>query len=134
MVEWRRSGDGLSTGQPPSFKTNVNRQKTKRWVNAKSYSYDGDDWGDDDGYENEEPAAPPVTIPDEAEQPSPLENQNNEQNNQDEIPAQQSTAHGMAPTPLQFIRPADIYKRCNASRHCFKSTCICRKSRAAATP
>ncbi|KAG5291227.1 hypothetical protein I7I50_07973 [Histoplasma capsulatum G186AR] len=110
------SGDGLSTGQPPSFKTNVNRQKTKRWVNAKSYSYDGDDWGDDDGYENEEPAAPLVTIPDEAEQPSPLENQKNEQNNQDEIPAQQSTDHGMAPTPLQFIRPADIYKRMEEER------------------
>src|SRR5436190_1939490 len=40
------------------YKTNVNRQKTKRWVDAKSYSYDGDDWGDGDEYieEEEEPA------------------------------------------------------------------------------
>lgn len=38
-------------GQPPSFKTNVNRAKTKRWVEAKSYSYDGDDWGDVDDYD-----------------------------------------------------------------------------------
>ena len=37
--------------QPTSFKTNVNRAKTKRWVEAKSYSYDGDDWGEVDDYD-----------------------------------------------------------------------------------
>ena len=37
--------------QPTSFKTNVNRAKTKRWVEAKSYTYDGDDWGDADEYD-----------------------------------------------------------------------------------
>lgn len=37
--------------QPTSFKTNVNRAKTKRWIEAKSYSYDGDDWGDADEYD-----------------------------------------------------------------------------------
>lgn len=37
-------------GGQPSYKTNVNRAKTKRWVEAKSYSYDGDDWGDIDDY------------------------------------------------------------------------------------
>ena len=47
---------GMSTptptgGQTTSFKTNVNRAKTKRWVEAKSYSYDGDDWGDVDDYD-----------------------------------------------------------------------------------
>ncbi|KAI4243510.1 MAG: hypothetical protein LQ352_007018 [Teloschistes flavicans] len=50
-------------GQPPSFKTNVNRAKTKRWVEAKSYSYDGDDWGEMDEYDEyggyDEPAPPP---------------------------------------------------------------------------
>ncbi|KAL8790355.1 MAG: hypothetical protein Q9213_000708 [Squamulea squamosa] len=50
-------------GQPTSFKTNVNRAKTKRWVEAKSYSYDGDDWGDMDEYDEyggyDEPAPPP---------------------------------------------------------------------------
>ncbi|KAI4194792.1 MAG: hypothetical protein LQ350_007562 [Teloschistes chrysophthalmus] len=49
-------------GQPPSFKTNVNRAKTKRWVEAKSYSYDGDDWGEMDEYDEyggyDEPAPP----------------------------------------------------------------------------
>ncbi|KAL9027625.1 MAG: hypothetical protein Q9196_003877 [Gyalolechia fulgens] len=38
-------------GQLPSFKTNVNRAKTKRWVEAKSYTYDGDDWGDMDEHD-----------------------------------------------------------------------------------
>jgi len=46
------------TGQPISFKTNVNRTKTKRWVEARQYSYDGTDWGDSDEYEdNEDPSA-----------------------------------------------------------------------------
>ena len=49
--------------QQPNFKTNVNRAKTKRWVEAKSYSYDGDDWGDADEYDEyggyDEPAPPP---------------------------------------------------------------------------
>ncbi|KAI9841625.1 MAG: hypothetical protein M1837_000472 [Sclerophora amabilis] len=46
-----------------SFKTNVNRQKTKRWVEAKSYSYDGDDWGEVDDFDEygaeQEPPPPP---------------------------------------------------------------------------
>ena len=43
--------DSPAGRQPPSFKTNVNRAKTKRWVEAKSYSYDGDDWGEVDDYD-----------------------------------------------------------------------------------
>lgn len=47
---------------PTSFKTNVNRAKTKRWVEAKSYSYDGDDWGEADDYDEyngyDEPTPP----------------------------------------------------------------------------
>ncbi|KAL8835026.1 MAG: hypothetical protein Q9176_007169 [Flavoplaca citrina] len=50
-------------GPPTSFKTNVNRAKTKRWVEAKSYTYDGDDWGDMDEYDEyggyDEPPPPP---------------------------------------------------------------------------
>jgi hypothetical protein len=48
--------------QPNPFTANVNRAKTKKWVEAKSYSYDGDDWGEVDdydeygGYDEPEPA------------------------------------------------------------------------------
>ena len=55
-------------GQPSSFKTNVNRAKTKRWVEAKSYSYDGDDWGEVDdyneygGYDEPQPSAKPTGL------------------------------------------------------------------------
>ena len=38
-------------GHPTTYNTNVNRAKTKKWVEAKSYSYDGDDWGDVDDYD-----------------------------------------------------------------------------------
>ncbi|KAI4742271.1 hypothetical protein E4T50_07332 [Aureobasidium sp. EXF-12298] len=34
-----------------SFKTNVNRSKTRKWAEAKNYSYDGDDWGGYDPYD-----------------------------------------------------------------------------------
>lgn len=40
-----------SSGHPSSYHTNVNRAKTQKWVDAKSYSYDGDDWGDVDDYD-----------------------------------------------------------------------------------
>ncbi|OAT06563.1 hypothetical protein BDBG_02749 [Blastomyces gilchristii SLH14081] len=106
----------LLAGQPPSFKTNVNRQKTKRWVNAKSYSYDGDEWGDSDEYADEEPVAPLATVPDEAEPASPLDTQENKQNIQANVPAQRRADHSDSSKPLLFIRPADIYKRMEEER------------------
>ena len=62
--------------QQPSFKTNVNRMKTKRWVEAKSYTYDGDDWGDADeydeydGYDEPAQASAPAPAPSGSRQPS----------------------------------------------------------------
>ncbi|KAF2003814.1 hypothetical protein P154DRAFT_519732 [Amniculicola lignicola CBS 123094] len=59
-------------GQPPSFKTNVNRAKTKKWVEAKPYSYDGDDWGDVDEYDHygaQEEPPPPAPAPTRAQHP-----------------------------------------------------------------
>ena len=59
------SRQAAASGHPTTFNTNVNRAKTKKWVEAKSYSYDGDDWGDVDdydeyrGYEEPEPAPEP---------------------------------------------------------------------------
>ena len=56
------SKQAAAGGHPTTFNTNVNRAKTKKWVEAKSYSYDGDDWGDVDdydeygGYDEPEPA------------------------------------------------------------------------------
>lgn len=46
---------------PISYQANINRQKTKKWVDAKPGNYGGDDWGDDydDGY-SDPPPPPPV--------------------------------------------------------------------------
>ncbi|KAF2681302.1 hypothetical protein K458DRAFT_420801 [Lentithecium fluviatile CBS 122367] len=63
----RRPQNPLPTaGQPVSFKTNVNRMKTKKWVEAKKNAYDGDDWGEYDEYDEygaeqapPQPAPPP---------------------------------------------------------------------------
>ena len=41
----RQAPSTLPAAQAPSFKTNVNRNKTRKWVEAPSYSYEGDDWG-----------------------------------------------------------------------------------------
>ena len=53
-------------GHPTSFNTNVNRAKTKKWLDAKSYSYDGDDWGDDydeyGGYNEPDPVPRPTGL------------------------------------------------------------------------
>ena len=52
--------------QPVSFKTNVNRAKTKKWVEAKKNAYDGDDWGDYDEYDEygaAEQEPPPAAAP-----------------------------------------------------------------------
>ncbi|KAH7057419.1 hypothetical protein B0J12DRAFT_654527 [Macrophomina phaseolina] len=45
----QRPPNPFPSGQPPSFKTNINRNKTKKWVTAKAVSYDGDDW---EGYDS----------------------------------------------------------------------------------
>lgn len=49
-----------------SYKTNMNRTKTRKWVEAKVQNYDGDDWGNDeyDDYDDgndqyDEPEPPP---------------------------------------------------------------------------
>ncbi|KAF9892806.1 hypothetical protein FE257_000395 [Aspergillus nanangensis] len=45
---------------PVTFRTNVNRAKTKRWVEAKKYSYDGNDWGEDEYDEYDDDPTPPM--------------------------------------------------------------------------
>ena len=48
--------------------------KTKRWVEAKSYTYDGDDWGDADEYDEydgyDDPAPAPAPAAASSRQPS----------------------------------------------------------------
>ncbi|KAH7176697.1 hypothetical protein EDB81DRAFT_940579 [Dactylonectria macrodidyma] len=65
-----------------SYQVNINRKKTRKWVEAKVQSYDGDDWGDDD-FEEDEPMPAPVSrvttglrpvgqrLPSETHRPSP---------------------------------------------------------------
>jgi hypothetical protein len=51
---------GSSNNTPISYRANVNRQKTKKWADAKPADYGGDDWGDDDEYDL---PPPPITKP-----------------------------------------------------------------------
>ncbi|KAB8298959.1 hypothetical protein EYC80_001107 [Monilinia laxa] len=59
----------MSSGSntPISYRANVNRQKTKKWAEAKKIDYGGDDWGDDDDYDpydayGNEPKLAPASV------------------------------------------------------------------------
>ncbi|KAI8950158.1 hypothetical protein F4801DRAFT_363472 [Xylaria longipes] len=58
-----------------SYKANVNRTKTRKWVEAKVQSYDGDDWGNeyddyDDGNDQDDPDPDPEPLPPPAARPT----------------------------------------------------------------
>ncbi|OQD69510.1 hypothetical protein PENPOL_c002G07267 [Penicillium polonicum] len=114
---------GSGSGTPISFQTNVNRSKTKRWVEAKQYSYDGGDWGSDDDEEEEEEEVPPaVTRP-------PYATHNTASSS--ELSSRRLSGIGFGAgagephladgkgrslsggdqKPLAFVRPADLYNR-----------------------
>ncbi|KAJ5639677.1 uncharacterized protein N7484_007539 [Penicillium longicatenatum] len=89
---------------PISFRTNVNRSKTKRWVEAKQYSYDGGDWGDEDDEEEEEEAPPDCA-------PTSICNAKNWQLIRVELQAPTVDASTDQQKAAPFVRPADLYKR-----------------------
>ncbi|KAF9766381.1 hypothetical protein IL306_001233, partial [Fusarium sp. DS 682] len=45
---------------PGGYQVNVNRTKTRKWVQAPTQNYDGDDWGADEFEDDEPPPPPPV--------------------------------------------------------------------------
>ncbi|RDW86287.1 uncharacterized protein DSM5745_02929 [Aspergillus mulundensis] len=112
---------------PVSFKPNVNRAKTKRWVEAKKYSYDGDDWGEDEYGEYEYDDQPPEpqtqltaanrstphissTLSKGASHPPlPSTDRSRSMERAQTMPTESPAASGSPTTPI--IRPADIYKR-----------------------
>ncbi|KAJ5970549.1 uncharacterized protein N7479_000467 [Penicillium vulpinum] len=114
-------GSGSGSGTPISFQTNVNRSKTKRWVEAKKYTYDGGDWGSDDDDEEEEEAPPPAV-------PRPPYATHNT-GSSSELSSRRLSGIGFGAgeshladgksrsfsggdqKPLPFVRPADLYKR-----------------------
>ncbi|KAK2022685.1 hypothetical protein LX32DRAFT_186320 [Colletotrichum zoysiae] len=60
----QHTNSSLSPETPTSaYKTNVKRTKTKKWVEAKTQNYDGDDWGNDYDDEPEDPATVPPLRP-----------------------------------------------------------------------
>ncbi|KAI2842071.1 hypothetical protein CBS11350_5990 [Aspergillus niger] len=129
-------------GTPLSFKPNVNRAKTKRWVEAKKYSYDGNDWGDDEyGEYDDEDETPPVPQPpsmnqstgdipsmftrDVSRPPLPSADRSRSMDQVATLDAAGAGAHRslsadrMAAAPnnnrtVPIVRPAEIYKRMRA--------------------
>lgn len=99
----------------------MNRAKTKRWVEAKQYSYDGGDWGDEDDEEEEEEEAPPVPRPPPANRTGSSSELSSRRLSGLALGAEASRGSPSAdvkPAPNggdqqqgSFVRPADIYKR-----------------------
>ncbi|KAJ5766765.1 uncharacterized protein N7511_004381 [Penicillium nucicola] len=111
-------GSGSSAGTPISFQPNVNRSKTKRWVEARQYSYDGGDWGSDEDEEEEEEAPPPVPRPPYVSHNTGSSSELTSRRLSSHIGADESTPNdGRGRNPsidqkaLPFVRPADLYKR-----------------------
>ncbi|KAJ1324275.1 hypothetical protein MN608_10336 [Microdochium nivale] len=50
-----------SATTPTAYKANVNRTKTRKWVEARQNNYDGDDWGND--YDDDEDLEEPKPLP-----------------------------------------------------------------------
>ncbi|KAK8109582.1 hypothetical protein PG999_007719 [Apiospora kogelbergensis] len=64
-----RTASPMTPGTPTAYQTNINRTKTRKWVEAKVQNYDGDDWGDDYDDEEEPEEQPPPTKPTGLRQP-----------------------------------------------------------------
>ncbi|KAG7130422.1 hypothetical protein HYQ45_010709 [Verticillium longisporum] len=62
---YHRANSPMSPETPTSapYRANVNRTKTRKWVEAKTQNYDGDDWGGDDFDEEPEPVPVPPLRP-----------------------------------------------------------------------
>lgn len=115
------------SGTPISFQTNVNRSKTKRWVEAKQYSYDGGDWGDDDEEEEEEPPAaprPPYATHNTGSSSELVSRRLSGLPFGADEQASADTGRrlgGGDQKPLPFVRPADLYKRMREEKEAQKS-------------
>ncbi|PYH47849.1 uncharacterized protein BP01DRAFT_354385 [Aspergillus saccharolyticus JOP 1030-1] len=120
---------------PVSFKPNVNRAKTKRWVEAKKYSYDGNDWGDDEYGEYDDDEPPPVPqhnlnqststgdLPsmftrDPSRPPLPSMDRSRSMDHVATLGAESIRDRSTEPTVVEpatrtvpIVRPVDIYKR-----------------------
>ncbi|TQW12371.1 hypothetical protein IF2G_01102 [Cordyceps javanica] len=51
-----------SSAAKNNYQVNVSRQKTKKWVEAKSQNYDGDDWGADEYDDDDDEVEPPLPL------------------------------------------------------------------------
>lgn len=100
---------------PVSFRPNVNRAKTKRWVEAKQYSYDGGDWGSEEEEEEEEEEQPPVAPrPPYATQRTTSSSELSSRRLSGigfGAGGDESRASPATEKPNPIVRPADMYKR-----------------------
>ncbi|KAL2884700.1 hypothetical protein HOO65_100104 [Ceratocystis lukuohia] len=98
-----------------NFQTNVHRQKTRKWVEAKAANYDGDDWGDDDEDDGTDDYRPPsMSVPRQATMPPLPRLQQHQQLYQQQQQQKQDTASAAAAAAVSSTlrsTPATSLKR-----------------------
>ncbi|KAI0190432.1 hypothetical protein EV127DRAFT_365195 [Xylaria flabelliformis] len=110
----RRGAMPPSSSTPSTYKANVNRTKTRKWVEAKVQSYDGDDWGADeyddydDGNDQQDPEPEPLPAP--ASRPTG--------------PRQLGPAGHQLPSSRTFSQPAVASLPSNANPRMFGSSTL----------
>ncbi|WQF89623.1 hypothetical protein CDEST_14637 [Colletotrichum destructivum] len=94
----------LSPETPTSaYKTNVKRTKTKKWVEAKTQNYDGDDWGND--FDDDDEPDEPVPVP----PLRPIGSRSASQSTTATLPSNQSSApQPLESTPVPLMRSPQL--------------------------
>ncbi|TKW56643.1 hypothetical protein CTA1_3267 [Colletotrichum tanaceti] len=101
----QHTNSSLSPETPTSaYKTNVKRTKTKKWVEAKTQNYDGDDWGNDFDDNDDEPNEPVPVLP-----LRPIASRSASQSTTATLPSNQSSApQPLEPTPVPSMRSPQL--------------------------
>ncbi|KAG7132144.1 hypothetical protein HYQ46_009557 [Verticillium longisporum] len=111
---YHRANSPMSPETPTSapYRANVNRTKTRKWVEAKTQNYDGDDWGADDFDEQPEPVPVPPLRPigSPSDKPPPFKEEPEPKTRRislaDEKRLQVSTSDQTSPLPSPGGHPA----------------------------
>lgn len=95
----------MPSQQQPSFVANINRNKTRKWTEARQNNYDGDDWGDsDDIYDDYAQSAPDAQPQPSATHPPDFRSQ---PSRGPPPPSHGTPSHG-TPSSRDFSQPTQV--------------------------
>ncbi|ODA78263.1 hypothetical protein RJ55_05644 [Drechmeria coniospora] len=106
----RGNGQSSTPPQKPvggsNYQVNVNRTKTKKWVEAKVQNYDGDDWGADEYDDDAAEPASPVTQRTPATQPTSTQQTSTQQTSTQQTLTQPTSTQPTSTQPASTQSPS----------------------------